>query len=86
MQLFGEHAVAAGFTMCFSPYTFEMSVCMLHLLLVCFAYYKKMGENESRVTNMRKNIVRVVIRIVNLTLLMCGMLGISRCRQTKDGC
>lgn len=87
LQSFGEHALAVGFVMCFSPYQFEIGLCICYLLLYIFNLVKRFKyDGVSDVANTRTSDASLVVRIVNLGLLVCALVGISRCNIADGKC
>lgn len=87
MQSFGEHSLAVGFVMCFAPYSFETGLCCSYLLLFVFNIIKRFKyDGDSQAAQTRNPLLIAVVRIVNLALLVCALIGISRCGVINGQC
>jgi hypothetical protein len=85
MLMFGDHLVAVGFVMCFSPYELEIGMVILHLLLRV-GYEIRRYKFDIPTKNIKTSMILfiVVLRILNMTLLICAMVGLSRTEYDED--
>ena len=72
MLMLGDHAVAVGFVMCFSPYVFEMMLSFAYLLLRVVYEVRKQKYQKSTKQ------IKTILRIINMALMICSMVGLSR--------
>lgn len=85
MLMFGDHLVAVGFVMCFSPYELEIGMVILHLILRV-GYEIRRHKFDTPTKNIKTSMIVfiLVLRILNMTLLICAMVGLSRTEYDED--
>lgn len=78
-RCFGDHIVGLGFAMTFSPYVFEMILAIFHLILFILLVVSELKNKNwsGRLT--------LYMRLIGVALFLCGMIGIGRCRVSKEG-
>ena len=79
-RCFGDHVIALGFTMAFSPYVFEIILSIVHLLIFVGSVVGELRKWEW------KERLEMSMRLVNVTLMLCAMIGIGRCGSEGGVC
>ena len=72
MLMMGDHCISVGFVMCFSPYYFEIILSFVFLALRVFYEIRK---QKYKVVVKE---IKTALRIINMALLICAMVGLSR--------
>ena len=77
---FADHIIGLGFAITFSPYVFETVLTFLHMVFfICLI----VGEVKEKEWRWRPY---YYMRLINISLFLCGMVGIGRCGVSGDAC
>lgn len=77
--MLADHAISIGFVMCYSPYNFELILGLLYLVAkIVYEIRLQKFEKDTKQLKTCTLIMDVVFRIVNMALLICAMVGLSR--------
>lgn len=86
LLVFGDHLVAIGFVISFSPYALELILSIFFISLVIFKqinrYYFNINMKNTKQCNF---VVKSGLRIINLAILLCSMVGLGRTIVSNEG-
>jgi hypothetical protein len=81
--------IAVGFVMLFSPYTFELLACLAYLMIVGFSetklFFIESGTHQELKTGNLCSVCNLGLRVINLALLVCALVGLSRTIKNETG-